>query len=253
MVIKIGSSSLVESGAVRKKWLQKFSSDVVDLMKKNHEIIIVSSGAIALGRSVLKPSNKVLSLEEKQAAAAIGQICLMSFYRDFFQKLGINVAQILLTGADCDNKERYNNCKNTIATLLKNRVIPIINENDSVVVDEIKIGDNDRLAARVAQMSEADAMILFSDIDGLYDKNPKTHKNAKFIAEVFAIDSKIEKMAEGATSAVGTGGMATKILAAKMLSGSKCDTIITSAEKAGSLSSLVSGEQRCTIFYGKNS
>jgi len=248
LVIKIGSSLLVAEGKLREKWLKKFTADVADLIKKNFQITIVSSGAIALGRSVLKVGTRKLSLEEKQAAAAIGQIQLMSFYRDFFKKLNLDVAQILLTAADCDARDRYLNSKNTIETLLKNRVIPIINENDSVAVDEIKIGDNDRLAARVAQMISADLMILFSDIDGLYDKNPKTEKNAKLISEVFEITKEIENMAGGAGSSVGTGGMITKILAAKMLINSGCETIITNGTSDNALKKLVEGKQNFTIF-----
>ena len=149
LVIKIGSALLVEEGGLREKWLKSFTSDVADLIKQKLQITIVSSGAVALGKSHLRLSGKKLSLQEKQAAAAIGQIHLMSFYRKFFEKLNLDVAQILLTASDCNDRERYLNCKNTITTLLENGVIPIINENDSVVVDEIKIGDNDRLAARV--------------------------------------------------------------------------------------------------------
>ncbi len=251
LVIKIGSSLLVEEGKLREKWLKKFTADVADLIKNNFQITIVSSGAIALGRSVLKVVGKKLLLEEKQAAAAIGQIQLMSFYRDFFKKLNLDVAQILLTAADCNSRERYLNSKNTIDTLLKNQVIPIVNENDSVAVDEIKIGDNDRLAARVAQMISADVMILFSDIDGLYDKNPKTEKNAQLIPEVFTISKEIENMAGGAVSLVGTGGMITKILAAKMLTNSGCDTIIANGTATNALQKLVSGKQNYTIFYSK--
>lgn len=251
LVIKIGSSLLVADGKLREKWLKNFASDVASLVKKNFQITIVSSGAIALGRSVLKTSSQKLSLEEKQAAAAIGQIKLMSFYSDFFKKLKLDVAQILLTAADCNARDRYLNSKNTIETLLKNRVIPIINENDSVAVDEIKIGDNDRLAARVAQMISADVMILFSDIDGLYDKNPKTHKSAKFISEVFEINSEIENMAGGATSLVGTGGMITKILAAKMLKNSGCDAVITNGISDNALKKLFEGKQNFTIFHSE--
>lgn len=251
LVIKIGSSLLVEDGKLREKWLKKFTVDVADLVKENFEVVIVSSGAIALGRSILKVKAKKLSLEEKQAAAAVGQIQLMGFYRDFFKKSKLDVAQILLTAADCNARDRYLNSKNTIETLVKNKIIPIINENDSVAVDEIKIGDNDRLAARVAQMISADVMILFSDIDGLYDKNPKTEKNAKLISEVFAIDKKIEDMASGAGSLVGTGGMITKILAAKMLANSGCDAVITNGTSDNALKKLVDGKQNFTIFHSK--
>jgi glutamate 5-kinase len=251
LVIKIGSSLLVEDGKLREKWLKNFTSDIADLVKKDFQITIVSSGAIALGRWFLKVGSRKLSLEEKQAAAAIGQIQLMSFYRDFFKKSKLDVAQILLTAADCNARDRYLNSKNTIETLLKNSVIPIINENDSVAVDEIKIGDNDRLAARVAQMISADMMILFSDIDGLYDKNPKTNKNAKLISEIFSITKEIENMAGGAVSLVGTGGMITKILAAKMLKDSGCDAVITNGTSENALKKLIEGKQNFSIFYSK--
>ncbi|MBM5783113.1 MAG: glutamate 5-kinase [Pelagibacterales bacterium] len=252
IVIKIGSSLLVEKGALREKWLKKFAVDVSDLVKSNFQITIVSSGAIALGKSFLKVGQRKLSLEEKQAAAAIGQIQLMGFYRDFFAKCNLNVAQILLTASDCNDRDRYLNSKNTIETLLKNQIVPIINENDTVAVDEIKIGDNDRLAARVAQMISADIMILFSDIDGLYDKNPKVEKSAKLIKEVFEITKEVENMAGGAVSSVGTGGMITKILAAKMLANSGCDAVITNGVSNNALKKLVNGQQNFTIFHSKN-
>jgi glutamate 5-kinase len=248
LVIKVGSSLLVLEGCLREKWLKNFAKDVASLVEKKIQVTIVSSGAIALGRSALNVSKKKLSLEEKQAAAAIGQIQLMSFYRDFFKKLNLDVAQILLTAADCNSRQRYINSKNTIETLLKNRVIPIINENDTVAVDEIKIGDNDRLAARVAQMISADLMILFSDIDGLYDKNPKTEKNARLISEVTSITKEIENMAGDTASEVGTGGMVTKILAAKMLINSGCETVITNGTADNALKKLIEGKQNFTIF-----
>ena len=251
VIIKIGSSLLVEDGLLREKWLKKFTSDIADLISQKVQIVIVSSGAIALGRGFLKVKNKKLSLEEKQAAAAIGQIQLMSFYRDFFKKFNLDVAQILLTAADCNNRQRYLNSKNTIDTLLKNQLIPIINENDTVAVDEIKIGDNDRLAARVAQMISADLLILFSDIDGLYDKNPKTDKSAKLISEVTKITKEIEEMASDAISSVGTGGMITKIKAAKMASASACDTLITNGLVENPLKKLLEGKQNYTIFHSE--
>lgn len=251
IVIKIGSSLLVEEGKLRQGWLKSFAEDIANLVRQKVKIVIVSSGAIALGRSFLKVKpDKKLTLEEKQAAAAIGQIQLMSFYRDFFCKENLDVAQILLTAADCDARDRYLNCKNTIETLLQNSAIPIINENDSIAVDEIKIGDNDRLAARVSQMISADLMILFSDIDGLYDQNPRLKKTARLIPQVFEITKKIENMAGGTVSSVGTGGMITKILAAKMLSNSGCDTVITSGISNNALQSLFSNKQNFTIFYG---
>jgi glutamate 5-kinase len=249
IVIKIGSSLLVEEGKLREKWLQNLAQNVAQLMAEKIEIVIVTSGAIALGKNFLQRDlNKKISLEEKQAAAAIGQIQLMSFYRDAFKKFNFNVAQILLTAADCNARERYVNSKNTIETLLRNHVVPIINENDSVAVDEIKIGDNDRLAARVAQMVDADLLVLFSDIDGLYDKNPRLEKDAKLIAEVEKITKEIENMAGGSGSDVGTGGMVTKIKAAKMAATSGCDTIITNGTSEDALQKLFFGEKKFTIF-----
>lgn len=252
IIIKIGSSLLVEDGCLRKKWLKNFIENIVELRKKKIEIVIVSSGAIALGRGFLKVLDKKLSLEEKQAAAAIGQIQLMSFYRDFFKEFDINVAQILLTASDCNSRQRYLNAKNTIDTLLKNNIIPIINENDTVAVDEIKIGDNDRLAARVSQMISADLLVLFSDIDGLYDKNPKTEKNAKLIPQVSKITKEIENMAGGAVSKVGTGGMITKVQAAKMAAAVGCETVITNGLIENSIEKLFSKKQNYTIFSSKN-
>ncbi|MDX2082565.1 MAG: glutamate 5-kinase [Rickettsiales bacterium] len=248
LVIKIGSSLLVENGKLRQKWLKNFTKNVAKLIDQNLEITIVSSGAIALGRAFLKVQDQQLLLEEKQAAAAIGQIQLMSFYRDFFNKLNLPVAQILLTGSDFKARDRFLNAKNTIETLHKNRVIPIINENDTVAVDEIKIGDNDQLAAQVAQMILADVMILFSDIDGLYNQNPRLHKKAKFISQVDLITKEIEVMAGGTNSLVGTGGMVTKILAAKMLENSKCQTVITNGIGENALQKLINGKQNFTIF-----
>lgn len=250
IVIKIGSSLLVEEGELRKKWLKKLVSDIADLVKQNIKVIIVSSGAVALGKSFLNMEDKTnLTIEEKQASAAIGQIYLMSFYRDLFKKMEIDVAQILLTLTDCNFRSRYLNSQNTIKTLLQHNVIPIINENDSIAVDEIKIGDNDRLAARVAQMISADMLILFSDIDGLYDKNPNIHQNAKLIPEVVKVTRKIEKMASGAVSSVGTGGMVTKIKAAKIAAPSGCDTIVADGTAEGSLGKLIAGKVNFTIFH----
>jgi glutamate 5-kinase len=252
LVIKIGSSLLIKDGELRQDWVERFAADVVDLGRDGFEVVIITSGTVAFGKKNLKLQHSELSLEERQAASAIGQIKLMSFYRSFFKKLGIEVAQILLTASDCNSRTRYLNCKNTIETLLQNKVIPIINENDSVSIDEMQVGDNDRLAARVAQMSSADLMILFSDINGLYDSNPKINANAKFINEVLEITPEIEGMAGGSASEVGTGGMITKIMAAKMLEASDCDVLITDGFAVGSLKELIRGDKTFTIFRGNN-
>ena len=252
LVIKLGSSLLVENNKIRMRWLKNFVKNVADFIKNGSEIILVSSGALAVGRSFLKQDGAKLSLEERRASAAVGQVQLSNTYQKLFKKLNINIAQILLTASDCNSRERYLTCKNTIDTLLKGKIIPIINENDPITVDEIKIGDNDRLAARITQMTSADLMILFSDIDGLYNKNPRTEKSAKLIAEVFSINKEIEKMAGGSGSLVGTGGMITKIKAAKMLMTSGCDSVITNGFEKDALKKLVDGSKKCTVFYSKN-
>jgi glutamate 5-kinase len=253
IVIKIGSSLLVRDAKFRDKWLKNFVQDIAGLIEKKNQVIIVSSGAVALGRLILKKIDQAkFSMKEKKAAAAVGQVHLMSFYRDFFKKFNLNIAQILLTASDCNDRERYLSSKNTIETLLKNRVIPIINENDSVAVDEIKIGDNDRLAARISQMISADLMILLTDIDGLYNKNPKIDKNAKLIKEIFSITKEVESMAGDTSSRVGTGGMKTKIMAAKMVNDDSCDVLIAKGIEENSLKNLFLGKQNYTIFYGKN-
>ena len=259
IVIKIGSSILIAENKFRLDWLETFAEDVLQLINNNIEVIIVTSGAVALGKSNLinvgGQDNAKLSLPQKQASAAIGQIKLMSYYHDIFAKKNLIVAQILLTANDCNSRQSYNNASNTIETLLKNAIIPIINENDSVAIAEIKIGDNDRLASRVSQMAEANLLILFSDIDGLYDKNPRKYKNAKLLRIVENIDNAIEEMADGSDSSVGTGGMKTKIDAAKMANASGCDVIITDGTVNNSLSSLFFknyGDKNFTIFKANN-
>ena len=251
IVIKVGSSLLVSAGKVRAAWLKSLAEDILQLKQLGKEVIIVSSGAIALGKGKLETKNIKLKLAEKQAAAAVGQIALMSHYQSCFAKLGLNVAQILITGDDAADRGRYLNGRNTINTLLTNNIIPIVNENDTIAVEEIKIGDNDRLAARIAQIAVADLLILLSDIDGLYDKNPKTNQDAKFISLVKNIDKKIEEMAGGAVSDVGTGGMVTKIKAAKMAFHLGCDCIIASGLKNHPIAQIIDGQKfggRFTLF-----
>ena len=251
IVIKIGSSLLIEKEQVKSAWLKTLAEDILQLKQLNKDIIIVSSGAIALGKSRLKTKSSKLKLAEKQAAAAIGQINLMSCYQSCFAKLNLNIAQILITGDDADNRNRYLNSRNTINTLLANNIIPIVNENDAVAVEEIKIGDNDRLAARIAQISGADLLILLSDIDGLYDQNPKINKNAKFIPLVTVIDKKIEAMASNSISGIGTGGMITKIKAAKMAFNLGCDCIIANGLTFNPIKQIFD-QKKFTLFKAGN-
>ena len=226
LVVKVGSSILIEeTGVVNKSWLTAFAKDIAALIKEGVKIIIVTSGAVGLGKNKLDISDKPLKLEEKQAAAACGQIMLVHAWHEALQKHNINTAQILLTIDDSENRRRYINTRNTLETLLENNIIPVINENDTVATSELRFGDNDRLAARVAQMVSADTLVLLSDIDGLYSTNPKHDKNAKFISEVKDITPEIEAMA-GGTTGVGSGGMVTKIEAAKIALAAGCNMAI---------------------------
>ncbi len=223
VVIKIGSSLLInENKTIREKWLSDFAKDIKNLQKMNKNIIIVSSGAIALGCKKLKLNKKNLKLDKSQAVASIGQIELMNLFKKTFNSNQINLSQILITLEDTEKRRRAINAKRTFENLFNLRFIPIVNENDSIATSEIKYGDNDRLASRVAQISGADCLILLSDVNGLYTKNPKIDKNAKLITEIKNIDEKIEKISTRSTSEHGTGGMKTKIDAAKICQLSGC-------------------------------
>lgn len=248
VVIKIGSSSLVdEKKTLRKKWIKSLCSDVSALIKQGKKIIIVSSGAVALGRNIIANKKIKLKIEQKQAAAAIGQPLLMKEYSKYFDSYDLQTAQILLTINDIENRRSYLNAKNTFETLLENNVVPIVNENDSVATEELKFGDNDRLSALVAQMVGADNLVIFSDIDGLYTDDPNKNKNAKHIEVVGNINEDIKFFAKGASSNVGSGGMITKIHAAKIASEFGCNTIITSGKANNPIKKLMGGA-KCTLF-----
>ena len=248
IVIKIGSSSIISTKTkkINTKWMVSFCKDI-EKLHKDKKIIIVCSGAIALGSNLIKKNKNLKKLEDKQAAASVGQIELAHQWRQHLKKNKINIAQVLLTLEDSEVRRRYLNARKTINTLLTNKIIPVINENDTVATEEIKYGDNDRLAARVAQMIDADLLILLSDVDGLYDKNPFKNKNAKKINEVFKINKSIEQMANSQTSNLGSGGMKTKILAAKICMNNGCDTIISNSEKKFPLASIT--KINSSIFY----
>ena len=251
IVIKIGSALIVKDGKIRRNWLNALAEDISDL-KQDHEFIIVSSGAIAMGCSKLDVANKnLLTIEQKQAMSTIGQIDLMNEYDKAFENYSLNIGQILLTASDCNIERRIMNFRNTVKALFDNNAVPIINENDSVAIAEIKIGDNDTLAAYVADIIDADLMILFSDVDGLYDSDPNKNKSAKFIDVVDDIDNDIIAIAGDSNSNVGTGGMATKIKSAQILEETNCDTIITSGLNHNCLKNLISGSQKYTLFQNK--
>ena len=247
IVIKIGSSLIIGGdGHVRKDWLATLAADIADLKNSGKEIIVVTSGAVGVGRLKLKYGMRELSLGEKQVAAACGQATLITYWQKAFfkeRKLALfHVAQLLLTADDINNKLRSTNARNTLETLLKNpQILPIINENDTVATEELRVGDNDTLAARVAIMANADLLILFSDIDGLYSENPRNNNNAVFQAKITEITPEIEAMAGGAGSSVGTGGMATKITAAKIATEAGCNMIIARGTENNPLKKLLDG------------
>ncbi len=225
IVIKIGSSLLIDNGKFNYKWLRSFVEDLDSLLNKT-QIIIVASGAVSLGKSYLQFNNHDVNLNIKQAFAACGQIFLMNNFIKIFEEKKKKVAQILLTFSDTEDRRRSLNSRETIKSLLLSGVTPIINENDTVATDELKFGDNDRLAARVAQIVEADLLILLTDVKGLFNKNPKLHQDAKLIESVTKIDSQIYKMASSQTNFYGSGGMLTKVQAAEIAGSYGCNTLI---------------------------
>jgi glutamate 5-kinase len=229
IVVKVGSALLVdqESGQLNRRWLETLVDDLLQLRSRHQQVILVSSGAIALGRRQLKLAKGALRLEEKQAAAAVGQINLAHAYKELLEDKGVTVAQVLLTLNDSEVRRRYLNARATLSTLLELGAMPVINENDTVATAEIRYGDNDRLAARVAQMASADCLLLLSDVDGLYTADPNKDPNAQFIARVRQITPEIEAMAGRSLSDVGSGGMATKILAAKIAVAAGCHMCIS--------------------------
>src|ERR1700690_1216226 len=249
VVVKVGSALLVdaEKGRLNRAWLESFAAGVAALRRRGQEVILVSSGAIALGRRHLNLGSGKLKLEESQAAAAVGQIRLAHAYKELLDAHEITVAQILLTLGDTEQRRRYLNARGTLNTLLALGSVPVINENDTVATAEIRYGDNDRLAARVAQMIGADCLVLLSDIDGLYTANPQDDPNAEFICRVLDITPAIEAMASGATSGLGTGGMQTKIAAAKIAVGAGCHLCIAKGATQHPLKRIEEGA-RCTWF-----
>ncbi len=249
VVVKVGSALLVDAdkGRLNRAWLESFAADVAHLRQRGQEVILVSSGAIALGRRHLGLNAGRLKLEESQAAAAVGQIRLAHAYKELLDAHGITVAQILLTLGDTEQRRRYLNARGTLSTLLSLGAVPVINENDTVATAEIRYGDNDRLAARVAQMVGADCLVLLSDIDGLYTANPQEDPDAEFISRVLEITPAIEAMAGGVSSGMGSGGMQTKIAAAKIAVGAGCHLCIAKGASQHPLKRIEEGA-RCTWF-----
>ena len=251
IVIKIGSALLMDKNKkIRKTWLSEFAKDICDLIKKNKKFIIVSSGAIAMGCKKLNLSKKNLKIDKSQAVASIGQIELMNLFSETFVKQKVNISQILLTLEDTEQRRRALNAKRTFDNLFQLGFVPVVNENDTIATTEIKYGDNDRLAARVAQISGADSLILLSDVDGLYTKNPKIYKNAELLKEIKNIDKNIEKIATKSIGEHGTGGMKTKIDAAKICQLSGCLMVIANGLLIRPIRKIIS-DNNCTWFLPK--
>lgn len=248
LVIKVGSSLLVDdqSGSIHRKWLDGLAQDMARFRARGQDVILVSSGAVAVGRRHLK-LEPPLSLDEKQAAAATGQIRLAHAWQEALAAHGITVAQVLLTLEDSEDRQRYLNARTTLDTLLRLGAIPVINENDTVATAEIRFGDNDRLAARVAQMAGADTLVLFSDIDGLYTADPRKDPSARFLPEIRELTPEIEAMAGDPGTGYGSGGMVTKLAAARICLGAGCRMAIALGQPLNPLAAIERGA-RCSWF-----
>ncbi len=250
VVIKVGSAVLTSSGGgLDQKRIEQLATEIVSVMDGRREVVLVSSGAIAAGLAKLGlKKTKGMPLPVKQAAAAVGQSGLMWMYEKIFGAHGKKVAQVLLTREDLSNRSRFLNARNTLQTLLEYGVIPIINENDTVAVDEIKFGDNDSLSAMVVQLIDADVLVILSDIDGLYTADPRLHPEAQFIPLVEKITADMERGAGDALSGIGTGGMRSKLMAAKKVGAYGAPMVILNGKKNGLLASLFEGRETGTLF-----
>jgi glutamate 5-kinase len=249
VVVKIGSALFVdqEKGTLDRAWLEGLCADVVDLRRKGTDVIIVSSGAVALGRRELKLDARRARLEEAQAAAATGQILLAHAYQEILRGAGITAAQVLLTLDDSERRERYLNASKTLLTLLRLGAVPVINENDTVATQELRYGDNDRLSARVAQMVSADCLVLLSDVDGLYTADPRRDDSARYVDEVTEVTRELLETAGGPGSSHGSGGMRTKLEAGRIAIGAGCRMCIATGRVARPISVLLGGG-RATWF-----
>jgi glutamate 5-kinase len=249
IVIKVGSSLLVDAsaGGLKRDWLDSLAADIAGLRKAKCDVVVVSSGAIALGRAVLKLPSGALKLEDSQAAAAIGQIALARSWAESLGAHGLTAGQVLVTLGDTEERRRYLNARSTIGKLLEWRCVPVINENDTVATSEIRYGDNDRLAARVATMASADLLVLLSDVDGLYDRPPSADAAAKRVPVVARITPEIEAMAGASGSELSRGGMLTKIEAGKIATGAGTHMVIASGRVHHPLQAILAGAP-CTWF-----
>ncbi len=248
VVVKIGSGVLAAGGELDLKTFRMLARDIAAVKAQGREVVIVSSGAIASGMGKLGFATRPKTIPLEQACAAVGQTALMLHYEKFFSRYHQKVAQVLLTHDDLGHRQRFLNARNTLFTLLALGEIPVINENDSVVVDEITFGDNDRLSALVTNLVEADLLIILTDTDGLYDRDPKRNPNARLLPLVEKIDEDIEKLAEGTTSRTGTGGMVTKVEAARCASAFGTPAIIANGKRQKTLTGIFSAREVGTLF-----
>ncbi len=249
VVIKIGSSLLVQpsTGRIHRSWLEALCEDIARMRSRGQQVVLVSSGAIALGRRILNMNEGILRLEESQAAAAAGQVALAHAYSETLSASDLHVAQVLLTLSDTEQRRRYLNARNTLKTLLDLGAVPVVNENDTVATEEIRYGDNDRLAARVAQLVSADCLVLLSDIDGLYSADPGVDPDARLIPLVNELTPEIEALAGESRSGMGRGGMVTKLIAARIALGAGCHVAIANGRLDRPLLAMEQGG-RCTWF-----
>lgn len=254
IVVKVGSSTLThETGKLNYHRIERLAMEIADLANQGKEMVLVSSGAVSAGMGPLGLSARPKTIREKQAVAAVGQGVLMHTYEKMFREYGQNVGQVLLTRMDAQDRKKFMNSRNTLLTMLQMGVIPIINENDVVAIDEFKIGDNDSLSAMVSNFIEADLLIILSDVDGLYTANPQTHPEARIIPVVTEVDKHVYDIAGGAGSSIGTGGMYTKIQAASIATSSGVDMVIASGSEDGVLRRICQGEDVGTWFTAKDS
>ena len=249
VVIKVGTTTLThETGLLNLERIEILVRQIANLHNNGYEVMLVTSGAIGAGMGKLNLKNRPKTLPEKQAVAAVGQVALIHLYQKIFAEYGKNVGQLLLTASDINERNRYLNGRNTCFALFNAGVIPIINENDAIAVEEIKVGDNDTLSAFVATLVDADLLIILSDIDGLYDSNPKENPNAKLLPLITTLNEEIKAMAGDSNSKFGTGGMAIKIKAAEIALNSGVNMVIAQGEKPENLIKIVRGEDIGTLF-----
>lgn len=251
-VIKIGSALLTNDGAgLNIAGIATWVKQIAELKNNNIEVVLVSSGAVAEGMSRLGLKKRPETLHDLQAAAAVGQMGLIQSYESEFSEYDLHAAQVLLTHDDLSNRQRYLNARNTVRSLLNLNVIPVINENDTVVTDEIRFGDNDTLAALVANLIEADTLLILTDQNGLFDRNPREHRDAKLITEASANDNSLAAMAEGGAGTFGRGGMATKVSAAKLAARSGTSTVIAAGKEDNVIQKIFNGEDLGTLLYAE--